>query len=102
MPMEAMQDLGARIRQVRGKVSQEEFARRLGISKGALGCYERGVNCPNVEVVLGICRLCRISVEWLVAGSGPMMAPRAPGGGSRTGTAPHRAGRLGARHGGGR
>lgn len=75
MPMEAMQDLGARIRQVRGKVSQEEFARRLGISKGALGCYERGVNCPNVEVVLGICRLCRVSVEWLVAGSGPMMAP---------------------------
>lgn len=75
MPMEAMQDLGARIRQVRGKVSQEEFARRLGISKGALGCYERGVNCPNVEVVLGICRLCRISVEWLMTGSGPMMAP---------------------------
>lgn len=75
MPMEAMQDLGARIRQVRGKVSQEEFARRLGISKGALGYYERGVNCPNVEVVLGSCRLCRVSVEWLVTGSGPMMAP---------------------------
>ena len=44
--MDAMQDLGERIRRVRGYTSQEAFARQLGISKGALGCYERGVNCP--------------------------------------------------------
>ena len=37
--MDAMQDLGERIRRVRGYTSQEAFARQLGISKGALGCY---------------------------------------------------------------
>lgn len=74
--METMQDLGERIRRVRGHTSQVAFARRLGISKGALGCYERGANCPNVEVILKISRLCHISLEWLVTGSGPMMAAR--------------------------
>lgn len=72
--METMQDLGERIRRARGHMSQEAFARLLGISKGALGCYERGVNCPNVEVILNISRLCHVSLGWLVTGEGPMTA----------------------------
>lgn len=72
--MDAMQDLGERIRRVRGYTSQEAFARQLGISKGALGCYERGVNCPNVEVILNISRLCHVSLEWLMTGEGSMTA----------------------------
>lgn len=76
--MDAMQDLGERIRRVRGYTSQEAFARQLGISKGALGCYERGVNCPNVEVILNISRLCHVSLEWLMTGKGNMADTRAP------------------------
>ena len=45
-----MQKLGERIRHVRGRMSQEAFAGLLGISKGALGGYERGENCPNANV----------------------------------------------------
>lgn len=63
-----MQKLGERIRQVRGRLSQEAFAATLGISKGALGGYERGENCPNVEVVLAICRLCHVEISWLLTG----------------------------------
>lgn len=63
-----MQKLGERIRQVRGRLSQEAFATMLGISKGALGGYERGENCPNVEVVLAICRLCHVEITWLLTG----------------------------------
>lgn len=70
--MDAMQDLGERIRRVRGYTSQEAFARQLGISKGVLGCYERGVNCPNVEVILNISRLRHVSLEWLMTGKGDM------------------------------
>ena len=70
--MDAMQDLGERIRRVRGYTLQEAFARQLGISKGALGCYERGVNCPNVEVILNISRLRHVSLEWLMTGKGDM------------------------------
>lgn len=79
--MDAMQDLGGRIRRVRGYTSQEAFARQLGISKGALGCYERGVNCPNVEVILNISRLRHVSLEWLMTGKGDMAdapGPRSP------------------------
>lgn len=58
-----MQKLGERIRHVRGRMSQEAFAGLLGISKGALGGYERGENCPNADVILTICKKCRINVD---------------------------------------
>lgn len=67
-----MQKLGERIRHVRGRMSQEAFAGLLGISKGALGGYERGENCPNADVILTICNKCRINVSWLMSGVGDM------------------------------
>lgn len=70
-----MQKLGERIRHVRGRMSQEAFAGLLGISKGALGGYERGENCPNADVILIICKKCRINVSWLMSGTGAMQAP---------------------------
>lgn len=70
-----MQKLGERIRHVRGKMSQEAFAGLLGISKGALGGYERGENCPNADVILTICNKCKINVSWLMSGVGGMHAP---------------------------
>lgn len=70
-----MQKLGERIRHVRGRMSQEAFAGLLGISKGALGGYERGENCPNADVILTICKKCRINVSWLMSGTGAMQAP---------------------------
>ena len=69
-----MQKLGERIRHVRGRISQEAFAGLLGISKGALGGYERGENCPNADVILTICNKCRINVSWLMSGVGDMQA----------------------------
>lgn len=69
-----MQKLGERIRHVRGRMSQEAFASLLGISKGALGGYERGENCPNADVILTICNKCRINVSWLMSGVGAMQA----------------------------
>lgn len=70
-----MQKLGDRIRHVRGRISQEAFAGLLGISKGALGGYERGENCPNADVILTICNKCKINVSWLMSGAGAMHAP---------------------------
>ena len=70
-----MQKLGERIRHARGRMSQEAFAGLLGISKGALGGYERGENCPNADVILTICNKCKINVSWLMSGAGAMHAP---------------------------
>lgn len=60
-------------------MSQEAFAGLLGISKGALGGYERGENCPNADVILTICNRCKINVSWLMSGVGAMHAPNDTG-----------------------
>ena len=78
-----MQKLGERIRHVRGRMSQEAFAGLLGISKGALGGYERGENCPNADVILTICNKCRINVSWLMSGVGDMQVLDDTGEGGR-------------------
>ncbi len=63
-----MDTLGTRIRKARGSESQESFAARLGVSKGALGGYERNENLPNSDIILKICSSADISVEWLLTG----------------------------------
>ena len=64
--------LGQRIKLARGKQSQGAFAQAIQISKGALGFYERDINLPNSEVVLKICSVSGVNIEWLLTGLGPM------------------------------
>ena len=64
--------LGRRIKLARGKQSQGTFAQAIQISKGALGFYERDINLPNSEVVLKICSVSGVNIEWLLTGLGPM------------------------------
>jgi transcriptional regulator with XRE-family HTH domain len=65
-----MEGLGARIREVRGKISQEDFARQTGINKSTLGRYERGVNSPDTNAIAAICRAFHVNHEWLLTGKG--------------------------------
>lgn len=62
--------LGERIRMARGHLSQDAFCARLGISKGALGFYERDENMPRVDVAARICEVAGVSLAWLVYGDG--------------------------------
>lgn len=64
-----MTTLGSRIKMARGKESQEKFAARLEISKGALGFYERDENLPKTDVILNICALTGVSLDWLLTGA---------------------------------
>lgn len=64
-----MTTLGSRIKMARGKESQEKFAIRLEISKGALGFYERDENLPKADVILKICALTGVSLDWLLTGA---------------------------------
>ena len=67
-----MSTLGKRIREARGKLSQDAFCHLISISKGSLGFYERDENLPKVDVALKICSATDVSVEWLLTGQGPM------------------------------
>ena len=63
-----LQAIGARIRQVRGKVLQEEFATVLGVSQGQLSKIERGKLAPTVEVLLQLVARFGKSADWILTG----------------------------------
>jgi transcriptional regulator with XRE-family HTH domain len=65
----SMKALGRRIRQLRGfEVTQEEFARKLGISQSQLSKYERGIVAPPADVLMRIKERFRVSIDWLLTG----------------------------------
>lgn len=65
-----MSSIGERIREIRGKISQEKFADRTGINKSTLGRYERGVNSPDTNAISAICKAFHVNPEWLFTGKG--------------------------------
>lgn len=62
----------ARIKALRGGMTQSEFANRVGINVNTLRNYERGDSLPNLEIAASICRHFGARTDWLVLGEGPM------------------------------
>ena len=65
-------DFSERIRQLRGKTSQREFAERIGVNINSLRHYEKGARRPNVDILENICKYTGASPTWLVLGEGPV------------------------------
>ena len=63
-----------RIKEVRTVlgISQQEFADRIGIKRGAVANYEVGRNEPIDAVISLICREFNVSERWLRTGEGEM------------------------------
>lgn len=70
----------ARLKAVRKAVglTQQEFADRLGIKRGAVANYEIGRNAPIDAVISLICREFGVDEHWLRTGEGEMFAPVDP------------------------
>jgi transcriptional regulator with XRE-family HTH domain len=63
--------VGRRIRELRGfDLTQEEFARRIGISQNYLSTMERGKVQIGSEILLRMSREFGKSIEWLLTGEG--------------------------------
>jgi transcriptional regulator with XRE-family HTH domain len=61
--------VGRRIRELRGfDMTQEEFARRVGVSQSYLSTAEHGRVEVGAEVLLSISREFGKSLEWLLTG----------------------------------
>lgn len=56
---------GAKLKQLRGKKSQQELADEIGITKSALAMYERDERVPRDEVKVLIARFFGVSIESL-------------------------------------
>ena len=56
-------------------LTQQEFADRLGIKRGAIANYEVGRNEPVDSVLSLICREFHVNENWLRTGMGEMLLP---------------------------
>lgn len=59
-------------------LTQQEFADRVGISRGNIGAYEVGKNVPSDAVISLICREFHVNKEWLRTGNGEMFVKETP------------------------
>jgi len=62
------EEIGNRIRNVRAHFSQEEFARRLGISLSAYRNYEYGERTPPGDVLVKLSSLFDVPADWILKG----------------------------------
>ncbi|MBZ5565867.1 MAG: helix-turn-helix transcriptional regulator [Acidobacteriia bacterium] len=61
--------VGRRIRELRGfYVTQEEFAKRIGVSQSHLSSMEHGEAEIGAEILLAVSREFGKSLEWLLTG----------------------------------
>lgn len=63
---------GARLKQVRGELSQKDFAARLGVYWNSYARYEREERDMDAQLVAKICRDFSIDPRWLLLGEGDM------------------------------
>lgn len=70
--------MGERFKRLRKKLglSQIEFAKRLGLTRGAISNIEAGKVQPKPLLIDLICSTFRANKEWLVSGTGQMLADR--------------------------
>ncbi len=55
-----------RFKTLRGELTQEQFARVLGISRPTVCLYERGERIPDAEMLRDIAEKCEVSADYLV------------------------------------
>lgn len=60
--------IGKRIRLLRGKRSQLEFANVVGIHKSTIGRYERDECSPPADEIKKICETLSVNAEWFLFG----------------------------------
>jgi len=65
-----LKEIGKRLIQIRGELSQKEFATKAGISQNSVSRYENGTTEPGSEVIARICRTFQVDSTWLLTGEG--------------------------------
>jgi len=61
--------IGRRIRHIRGAdLTQENFARALGVEQTQLHRYELGQSAPTLNILLRLKIYSRMSIDWILLG----------------------------------
>lgn len=62
--------VGSRLEFVRGGLSREEFAIKLGSSPASIQRYERAGGLPKAEILIGLVNIFKVNLNWLLTGVG--------------------------------
>jgi transcriptional regulator with XRE-family HTH domain len=60
-----------KIRNIKGKLTQSEFAKILGVAQGTINKYENGAILPGEDILKKIANYGGVTVEWLLHGDAP-------------------------------
>lgn len=60
--------IGDRLRKLRGKMSQEEVAEKVGISRARLSHYETGRSEPDSEILGKLAEFYNVTTDFLITG----------------------------------
>lgn len=55
---------------LRDRMDNAQLARRLGISKTAVGKWRQGTSVPNPQMAVALSDLAGVSIRWLIVGTG--------------------------------
>ena len=55
-----------RFKDLRGEMTQGQFAEKLGISRPTVGLYESGARIPDAEILRDIAEKCGVSADYLI------------------------------------
>jgi phage repressor protein C with HTH and peptisase S24 domain len=69
------QGIGQRIEQIRGRLTQQVFAKSIGISKSSLIRYEKEDRLPDAEIIARVCEGYKADLTWLITGKGDPFVP---------------------------
>jgi len=61
-----MPDFKTRFNRLRGEMSQDAFAKKLGISRPTVGSYINGDRLPDATIIKIIAEKCDVSSDWLL------------------------------------
>ena len=63
--------IGDRIKEIRGKVSRDDFAALFGVNRTTVQRYEIYEREPGSEFISAVCKKYNINANWLLFGNGP-------------------------------
>lgn len=66
--------MNERIKELRTalKLTQDEFAKRIGLNRSSIANYETGRKIPSDSIILSICREYNVNEQWLRHDTGDM------------------------------
>ncbi|MFQ5510119.1 MAG: LexA family protein [Leptospirillia bacterium] len=63
--------IGARMRELRGRIPRTELAEQLGVGLTTVIRYEKEERVPDVNYALAVCERFKVNLDWLLKGEGP-------------------------------